>query len=72
MFHDLKVTTKGIEENDKKLDIGTRLCNGLKKESDLWQQTIQDFEQERRLLVGDCLTAAAFLSYCGPFNFPLR
>jgi len=33
---------------------------------------MEDFKADQVMLVGDCLTASSFLSYCGPFNFVLR
>jgi len=33
---------------------------------------MENFKEDKIKLVGDCLTASAFLSYCGPFNFVLR
>jgi dynein heavy chain len=33
---------------------------------------MENFKIDKIKLVGDCLTASSFLSYCGPFNFVLR
>jgi dynein heavy chain len=33
---------------------------------------MEKFLEDKVKLVGDCLTASAFLSYSGPFNYVLR
>ena len=33
---------------------------------------MEQFKVDKLMLVGDCLTASSFLSYCGPFNFVMR
>jgi dynein heavy chain len=33
---------------------------------------MEGFKLDKIKLIGDCLTASSFLSYCGPFNYVLR
>lgn len=33
---------------------------------------MHQFQEDKIKLVGDCLSASSFLSYCGPFNYYLR
>ena len=44
------------------------LVHGLGGERDWWEVSIGVLETALDNLVGDCLLAAAFLSYCGPFD----
>lgn len=37
-----------------------------------WGNDMEKFRVDKIKLVGDCLSASSFLSYSGPFNFPLR
>lgn len=42
------------------------------EEQDLWTEQLEALEERGHLITGDCLLAAAFLSYCGPFPQSLR
>ena len=33
---------------------------------------MEQYKVDKVMLVGDCLSASSFLSYCGPFNFVMR
>ncbi|KAL0236923.1 hypothetical protein PCE1_000320 [Barthelona sp. PCE] len=55
-----------------KLDRAASIVNGLADERIRWQEQIAIFDREIELLPGDCLLAAAFLSYCGPFPSQYR
>uniref|UniRef100_A0A8C4S375 Dynein axonemal heavy chain 2 n=1 Tax=Erpetoichthys calabaricus TaxID=27687 RepID=A0A8C4S375_ERPCA len=58
---------KKSEEMEIKLDRADKLVNGLAGEKIRWESTVKDLEESMGYLVGDCLMAAAFLSYLGPF-----
>eukprot|EP00002_Diphylleia_rotans_P022931 TRINITY_DN4501_c0_g1_i3.p1 TRINITY_DN4501_c0_g1~~TRINITY_DN4501_c0_g1_i3.p1 ORF type:complete len:4513 (-),score=1142.54 TRINITY_DN4501_c0_g1_i3:360-11993(-) len=55
------------EETEVKLDRAEKLVDGLASERVRWEASIKSFESQIVFLVGDCLVAAAFLSYAGPF-----
>lgn len=57
---------------EKKLNAASKLITGLGSEQKRWTLDMENFKEDKIKLVGDCLTASAFLSYCGPFNFVLR
>lgn len=59
-------------EMTRKLNAASKLITGLGDEQKRWTQDMHDFQADKINLTGDCLTASAFLSYCGPFNFVLR
>ena len=58
---------KEIEYSEMMLDRATRLISGLSGEKIRWEETVKDLESQIGFLVGDCLLAAGFLSYMGPF-----
>nr|XP_060635826.1 dynein axonemal heavy chain 2 [Anolis sagrei ordinatus] len=58
---------KKSEEMEIKLDRADKLVSGLAGERVRWEETVKGFEEDLGYLVGDCLVAAAFLSYMGPF-----
>ena len=58
---------KEAEEMEIKLDRAGKLISGLAGEKIRWQITAEFLEKQMGFLVGDCLIAAAFLSYAGPF-----
>ncbi|XP_016786963.1 dynein axonemal heavy chain 2 isoform X2 [Pan troglodytes] len=58
---------KKSEEMELKLERAGMLVSGLAGEKARWEETVQGLEDDLGYLVGDCLLAAAFLSYMGPF-----
>ncbi|XP_060775597.1 dynein axonemal heavy chain 2 [Neoarius graeffei] len=58
---------KKSEDMELKLDRADKLVSGLAGERERWEKTVEDLEEDMGYLVGDCLLAAAFLSYMGPF-----
>uniref|UniRef100_A0A8I3PUB4 Dynein axonemal heavy chain 2 n=1 Tax=Canis lupus familiaris TaxID=9615 RepID=A0A8I3PUB4_CANLF len=58
---------KRSEEMEVKLERAGLLVSGLAGEKARWEETVQGLEKDLGYLVGDCLLAAAFLSYMGPF-----
>jgi dynein heavy chain len=55
-----------------KLERAQKLVTGLASEKTRWESTITEYEAANVNLPGDCLLAAAFLSYCGPFTNDYR
>ncbi|XP_064181287.1 dynein axonemal heavy chain 2 [Anguilla rostrata] len=55
------------EDMELKLDRAGKLVSGLAGERVRWEETVKGLEKDMGFLVGDCLLAAAFLSYMGPF-----
>jgi len=55
-----------------KIDRGEKLVAGLADEKTRWDQTVKELEFNIVNLIGDCLLAAAFMSYCGPFPSEFR
>ena len=51
-----------------RLDLAQRLVKAFASENSRWDSNIQELKQQRRMVVGDVLLAAAFVSYLGPFN----
>jgi dynein heavy chain len=56
----------------RKLNAAAKLITGLGAEQKRWTIDMEQFKVDKVMLVGDCLTASSFLSYCGPFNFVMR
>jgi hypothetical protein len=55
-----------------KLQRAEKLVLGLAGEKSRWEASIGNLEQQIGRLPGDCLVAAAFLSYAGPFPSEYR
>ena len=55
-----------------KLTTAEKLIGGLAGERVRWESNITLFDAQMVMLVGDCLAAAAFLSYAGPFPADYR
>ncbi|XP_034551682.1 dynein heavy chain 2, axonemal-like [Notolabrus celidotus] len=58
---------KKSEEMEVKLDQADKLVTGLAGERVRWEERVAGLEENMGYLVGDCLLAASFLSYMGPF-----
>lgn len=56
------------EKGKMKLELANRLTTALGSEQSRWSEGIDILKGERDLLVGDCLLAATFISYIGPFT----
>jgi len=63
---------KESEDLEVMLARATQLVDGLGGERARWEVSIGTLEKALANLVGDCLLAAAFLSYCGPFDADYR
>jgi len=63
---------KESEDLEVMLARATQLVDGLGGERARWEVSIGTLESSLANLVGDCLLAAAFLSYCGPFDADYR
>lgn len=64
-----------IEEKEKldiKLGLANRLVNALQASGEQWKNTVAQLNTDQGLLVGDCLYAAAFVTYSGPFTAKFR
>lgn len=63
------------EETDimmRRLIAADKLITGLSSERDRWTKDLAELHLEKERLVGNCLLASAFLSYCGPFTYEFR
>lgn len=60
------------EKGKTKLELANRLTYALGSEKVRWGEGINRLKDEKELLVGDCLLAAAFISYIGPFTKAYR
>ncbi|XP_041842513.1 dynein heavy chain 2, axonemal [Melanotaenia boesemani] len=58
---------KKADEMEVKLDRADKLVTGLAGERVRWEERVAGLEENMGYLVGDCLLAASFLSYMGPF-----
>jgi len=55
-----------------KIDRGDKLITGLAGEKTRWEATLIELDDQYEKLIGDCILAAAFMSYCGPFPSEYR
>jgi dynein heavy chain len=60
------------EHTEMKLTRAEKLVSGLAGERDRWEKSIKHYEEAMKFLPGDCLLAAAFMSYAGSFNTVYR
>ncbi|KAF0304890.1 Dynein heavy chain 2, axonemal [Amphibalanus amphitrite] len=66
---ELRIKAESLE---LKLDRAAKIVSGLAGEKVRWTQTVKDLDENFGYLVGDCLIAAAFVSYMGPFTSNYR
>eukprot|EP00397_Hematodinium_sp_SG-2012_P000063 GEMP01000063.1.p1 GENE.GEMP01000063.1~~GEMP01000063.1.p1 ORF type:complete len:2825 (+),score=742.06 GEMP01000063.1:2672-11146(+) len=64
--------TQTAEELKIKLERADKLVTGLAGEKGRWEVSVEVFDRNIKNLLGDCLVAAAFLSYAGPFGSKYR
>lgn len=55
-----------------KIERGEQLVSGLSGEKTRWEASLIDLDDQYEKLVGDCILASAFMSYCGPFPSEYR
>ena len=60
------------ERLDIKLGLANRLVNALAASGEQWKNTVAQLKIDNELLAGDCLYAAAFVTYAGPFTAKFR
>eukprot|EP00232_Nephroselmis_pyriformis_P029065 CAMPEP_0182867354 /NCGR_PEP_ID=MMETSP0034_2-20130328/8675_1 /TAXON_ID=156128 /ORGANISM="Nephroselmis pyriformis, Strain CCMP717" /LENGTH=4528 /DNA_ID=CAMNT_0024999703 /DNA_START=83 /DNA_END=13669 /DNA_ORIENTATION=- len=60
------------DELEIKLERAEKLVTGLAGERTRWEASIERFDKEITSVPGDCMVAAAFLSYAGPFPSEYR
>ena len=60
------------DELEMKLERAEKLVNGLAGERSRWEASINDLENLLVSVPGDCVVAAAFMSYAGPFPSEYR
>ncbi|XP_068620608.1 LOW QUALITY PROTEIN: dynein axonemal heavy chain 10 [Battus philenor] len=63
------------EETDimmRRLVAADKLMSGLSSEQKRWTEDLKALHVEQSRLIGNCLLAASFLSYSGPFSFSFR
>ncbi|KAI9224867.1 dynein heavy chain and region D6 of dynein motor-domain-containing protein [Blastocladiella britannica] len=63
---------KESDMTELKLSRAEQLVSGLSGEKSRWETSIKTYQEAIGLLPGDCLLAAAFMSYSGPFNTAYR
>lgn len=61
-----------LDELQVKIDRGDKLVSGLAGEKTRWEATLIELDETYEQLIGDCILAAAFMSYCGPFPSEYR
>eukprot|EP00466_Bigelowiella_natans_P011733 jgi/Bigna1/49976/estExt_Genewise1.C_620014 len=67
-----EMLTKKQKKMAENLVAAEQLISGLANNKVRWNENRASFAEKNELLVGDCLIAAAFLSYSGAFNFQYR
>mmetsp|Transcript_20737 Transcript_20737/g.31918 ORF Transcript_20737/g.31918 Transcript_20737/m.31918 type:complete len:345 (-) Transcript_20737:3282-4316(-) len=77
LTHDKTLAEKDSYENElnnleQKIERGDKLISGLAGEKTRWEATLIELDETYEKLVGDCILAAAFMSYCGPFPSEYR
>mmetsp|Transcript_21619 Transcript_21619/g.15865 ORF Transcript_21619/g.15865 Transcript_21619/m.15865 type:complete len:271 (+) Transcript_21619:3003-3815(+) len=61
-----------LEDLQAKIDRGDKLITGLAGEKTRWEASLIELDDQYEKLTGDCMLAAAFMSYCGPFPSEYR
>lgn len=61
-----------LDDIQVKIDRGDKLISGLAGEKTRWEASLIILDDQYERLIGDCILAAAFMSYCGPFPSDFR
>ncbi|XP_029444925.1 dynein heavy chain 11, axonemal [Rhinatrema bivittatum] len=61
-----------VNRTNQTIELANRLVNGLESEKIRWSESIKYFEVQEKMLCGDVLLTAAFVSYVGSFSKPYR
>ncbi|KAK3924935.1 Dynein heavy chain 10, axonemal [Frankliniella fusca] len=56
----------------RRLVAADKLFSGLRSENERWTFDLNKLHEDKKQLLGNCILAAAFLSYLGPFSFEYR
>lgn len=56
----------------KKIEAGDRLITGLADEKENWTISLAKYREDFNELIGNCILAAAYMSYAGPFPANFR
>jgi dynein heavy chain 1, cytosolic len=65
-------TQTEMEAVSSKVTRAEALLSNLVAEKDRWSHTSHSFDTQMRTLIGDCLLSAAFVTYCGAFDYRTR
>lgn len=68
----MSIYKRELEDLQTKIDRGDKLITGLSGEKIRWEASLIELDDQYAKLVGDCILAAAFMSYCGPFPSDYR
>lgn len=60
------------DKGKMKLELARRLIISLGSEKIRWTNSVQKIKEEKMYLMGDCLLAATYISYMGPFSKDYR
>ncbi|KAK0163654.1 hypothetical protein PV327_007315 [Microctonus hyperodae] len=56
----------------QRLIAADKLINGLTLEKIRWAKELQSLRDDYKLIIGNCLLSASFISYIGPFSYEFR
>jgi len=68
----MKAFKDELDNLQVKIDRGDKLISGLSGEKTRWEASLIILDEDYDQLVGNCILAAAFMSYCGPFPSEFR
>jgi dynein heavy chain len=68
----MKALKDKLQQLQSKIDRGDKLVSSLADEKVNWEARLENFNESYGNLNGDCILAAAFMSYCGPFPSDYR
>lgn len=56
----------------RRLLAADKLISGLSSENKRWQKDLEVLQEDMKKITGNCLLAASFLAYSGPFSYEFR